>query len=83
MKTHLKYSILACFSLPLVTVPMITGNISGTVADPTGHAVPGAKVTLTSQNTKRNRSALSNVSVDFSFVAVQPHEYSTKVEQVA
>jgi hypothetical protein len=58
----------------------ITGSISGTVVDPSGSAVPDAKVTLTSQNTKETREATTNQSGAFNLVAVQPDTYSMKVE---
>jgi hypothetical protein len=58
----------------------ITGSISGTVVDPSGSAVPDAKITLTSQSTKQTREAATNESGAFNLVAVQPDAYSIKVE---
>src|SRR5260370_9122588 len=58
----------------------ITGSISGTVVDPSGSAVPDAKITLTSQTTKEIREAATNESGAFNLVPVQPDTYSIKVE---
>src|SRR5258708_28983956 len=58
----------------------IAGSISGTVVDPSGSAVPDAKITLTSQSTKETREAATNESGAFGLVAVQPDTYSIKVE---
>lgn len=59
----------------------ITGTVSGTVVDPTGQVVVGAKVTLKSSRTSEARSTQSNESGGFSFVAVQPDTYTLVVEQ--
>src|SRR5258708_4278657 len=59
----------------------VTGSIEGTVTDPTGNVVVGAKVTLTSEKTGESRNATSNGAGAFSFVAVQPDQYSIRVEQ--
>jgi Carboxypeptidase regulatory-like domain len=58
----------------------VTGSIVGTVTDPSGQVVPGAKVTLTSQSTGDIRNATTNDVGAFNFVAVPPATYSLKVE---
>src|SRR5882672_1461111 len=58
----------------------VTGSIVGTVTDPSGQVVVGAKVTLTSQSTGDIRNATTNEVGAFNFVAVQPATYSLKVE---
>src|SRR2546430_7535152 len=58
----------------------ITGSISGTVTDPSGQVVAGAKVTLTSDSTGDIRNATTNEVGAFNLVAVQPATYSIKVE---
>src|SRR5207244_1044109 len=58
----------------------ITGSIAGTVTDPSGQVVAGAKVTLTSDSTGDIRSATTNEVGAFNLVAVQPATYSIKVE---
>src|SRR5258707_780902 len=82
MKTCFSRSILVGFLLGTVVFGQmtITGSISGTIVDPSGKSVPGAKVTLVSEKTKEFREAVSNDSGIFSLVAVQPDTYSVKVE---
>src|SRR6266849_905411 len=82
MKTCFSRSILVGFLLGTVLFAQmtITGSISGTIVDPSGKSVPGAKITLVSEKTKEIREASSNESGGFSLVAVQPDTYSVKVE---
>jgi len=58
----------------------VTGSIVGTVTDPSGQVVAGAKVTLLSEKTGDVRIATANEIGVFNFVAVQPDTYSLKVE---
>lgn len=58
----------------------VTGTISGTVTDPSGQAIPGAKVTVTSTSTSEPRSAAANEFGAFNVVAVQPGTYNLRVE---
>ncbi len=58
----------------------VTGTITGTIEDPSGQLVPGAKVSLRSEKTGEIRSTVSNAVGAFNFVAVQPDTYSLKVE---
>jgi hypothetical protein len=59
----------------------VTGSITGTVVDPSGQVVAGARITLTNEATRDvRRTASSEIGV-FSFVAVPPGAYSLKVEQ--
>src|ERR1700737_3123879 len=82
MKTCFSRTILVCLLLGTAVFAQmtITGTISGTVVDPSGKSVPGAKITLLSEKTKEIRDASSNESGAFSLVAVQPDTYSVKVE---
>jgi outer membrane receptor protein involved in Fe transport len=68
------------FSAQLLAQMTVTGSISGTVVDPTGKTVPGAKITLTSEKTKELREASSNDAGAISLVALPPDTYSIKVE---
>src|SRR5436305_14823397 len=58
----------------------VTGSITGDVADPTGHAIAGAKVTLTSVGTSEARSTSTNETGTFTLPAVQPDTYNLRIE---
>lgn len=49
--------------------------VTGTVADPTGARLPGAKVVLTSVDTNVARVTVSNGAGDYNFVSVPPAKY--------
>ena len=58
----------------------ITGSISGTVVDPNGGVVPGAKVMLTNKNVGDSRVVTTNEEGRFTFAAVQPGTYTVRIE---
>src|SRR6266481_7700529 len=58
----------------------ITGSISGTVTDSTGGVIPGTTVTLTGDQTGGTRTATTNGEGRFNFAALQPGNFSIKVE---
>ncbi len=57
-----------------------TGSLSGTVTDPSGALVPGATVTLVSDATRAERSAVTSSAGIFDFQALQPGDYTITVE---
>src|SRR3989442_10265377 len=60
-----------------VTQPLradVTGAILGVVTDPTGAAVPGAKVDLRNQNTGLERKASTDATGSYEFLAVPAGE---------
>src|SRR5215211_5411887 len=57
-----------------------TGQVNGTVTDPTGSAVPGALVKLINQSTKIEDQAKTNGNGYFTFVNVKPAPYILLVE---
>jgi hypothetical protein len=59
------------------------GEVTGHVSDPSGAAVPGAKISLTNVATNAVRTVVSTVSGDYTFPAVAPGQYNVKVEQAA
>jgi hypothetical protein len=76
-----QYLLLAALSgAPLLSQMTVTGTVSGTVTDPSGQVIPGAKVTLTSTTTSEPRSAAGNEIGEFHVVAVQPGTYNLRVE---
>ena len=57
-----------------------TGNIVGTVTDPQGAVVSGAKVTVTNTGTGASRSATTNANGLYTVTNLQPGNYAIKVE---
>lgn len=55
-----------------------TGNVTGTVQDPTGAAVPGAQVTLTNPQTGTSQATTSTATGTYSFTGVRPGLYDLK-----
>src|SRR5580700_4410221 len=72
-------------ALPVLAVSLwaqgeTTSAIAGLVSDPTGAAIPGAKVTITSTDTGLTRSVLTDDAGRFNFPQLQPGPYSVKVD---
>jgi hypothetical protein len=70
---------LCCGLLPAQMT--VTGSITGTVVDPSGQVIPGAKVVIRSPKTGDSRIATSNGVGVFTLTAVQPDTYNLRVEQ--
>src|SRR5215212_4316219 len=56
------------------------GSISGTVTDPSGQSVPGAKVKVVSELNGEDKSTLTNEVGDFFFPAMSPGSYVVRIE---
>ena len=72
--------VISVFVAALVFLPpafgqTVTSSLSGTVADVSGAAVPGAKVVLTNEGTNVAQTATTNSTGYFSFTAIQPGTY--------
>jgi Carboxypeptidase regulatory-like domain/TonB dependent receptor len=57
-----------------------TVNLSGTVTDPQGLAVSGAKVTVTSNATGAERTATTNSAGRYELIGLAPGNYSVTIE---
>ena len=57
-----------------------TSAIMGSVGDPSGGAVPGASVTITSSDNGAKRSATTDDGGRFSFPQLKPGPYTVKIE---
>ncbi len=67
--------------LPMVAQTTIsTGSIVGTITDPTGAVVPGAKITITSKETGQSISLASTTTGTYNSGALLPGEYTVRVE---
>jgi hypothetical protein len=58
-----------------------TGGVTGTVTDPSGAAVPGAKVTLTNNATSLVETTESTATGTYTFSGVRPATYTLRAEQ--
>jgi len=74
--------LLCAFALrvPVLAQGETTSAIAGSVTDPTGAAIPGATVTLTSVENGLKRSVKTDDSGRFSFPQLKPSTYSVKAE---
>lgn len=73
-------------TLSLATVPMFgqsltTGNITGTVLDPSHAVVPGAPVELKGLDTGSTASTTTNANGGYSFGLLKPGHYQVTVKQ--
>jgi hypothetical protein len=59
-----------------LTAQSVTGTITGTVTDPTGAVIPGAKVTAKETATGVSHNAATNAAGIFTFPELQPGTYS-------
>jgi len=81
------WAMLLCvlFTILLLSLPVvaqtITGTITGTVTDPQRSVIPGATVTLIDEKTNSTRSDVANEEGRFSFTAVQPGNYTLRIER--
>jgi hypothetical protein len=74
-------SILLCFALmPVAFGQVITGDIIGSVSDPSGAAVPGASVTVTNTGTQFTRKTETNATGDYTFNLLPTGTYSLSIE---
>ena len=68
----------------LTLIPVVaqttTGTISGTVVDPGGALIPGAKVSVANEATSESRSSISSETGSFSFPSLLPATYTIRVE---
>lgn len=71
--------LLAISFTPAVLLAQDTAQITGTVTDPSGAAVPGAQVTLTSSEHGITHTAPTNSSGDFLFAALPVGSYDMSV----
>ncbi|HYM13600.1 MAG TPA: TonB-dependent receptor [Bryobacterales bacterium] len=63
----------------LLDAQTATGRLSGSVIDPEGLPVPGARITVTGESTGVTLAGVSNPLGAFSFADVPPGEYSIEV----
>ena len=52
-----------------------TGSVTGLVSDPTGAAIPGAKLVLTNNGTGEQRNAMTDSAGIYTFLSLAPGDY--------
>jgi hypothetical protein len=73
-------ALLSVLSAPAVFGQAVTGSITGYVADPSGAAVPGSKVTATAVSTAAATSRMSDAAGLFLITNLLPGTYTITVE---
>jgi hypothetical protein len=78
--------LIVLLTLCLATAPMFgqsltTGNINGTVLDPSHAVVPNATVNLKGLDTGSTASAVTNTSGGYNFALLRPGRYQVSVKQ--
>src|SRR5580698_10454280 len=74
--------VLSAFLCIYPTVPLLAQNaeISGLISDPSGLAVPGARVIVQNPGTAATRTVSSNQQGEYSIPALLPGPYSITIE---
>ena len=77
-------SVLVCLSILGLTTPGFAqstfGTVLGTVKDPSGASIPGAKISLTNTGTNAARSVVSDSNGAYEFVNVDTGTYQISVD---
>src|SRR5579864_2763782 len=73
------FLILACVSLCALAQVRTTGQLTGTVSDPSGALLPGVNVTVRDPTTGITQSANSNEQGQYVFPTLQPGTYELTV----
>jgi len=69
------FCLLNLLSLQSFAQSITAGDVTGTISDPTGAAIPGATVTLTNVNTNASQSGTTNAEGSYRFAFVTPGVY--------
>src|SRR5215469_16883116 len=80
VKTLLLGVLLLSLFVVYVAAQIETGTLSGTVTDPSGAVVPGAKITATNTGTGLTRTVNTNSGGNYVIVDLPPGNYSVSVE---
>jgi hypothetical protein len=84
-KLHISIFVLFCFGLAIsllmpaaAEAQVLYGTIVGNVKDASGGVVPGVTITVTNKDTNQTRSTLANDAGMYTFVSLQPGNYTLK-----
>jgi hypothetical protein len=73
-------ALLLTLALAVTALGQTSASLSGTVQDPQGNAIAGAKVTATDPSKNQTVETKSSSDGTFSFPALQPGEYTVAIE---
>ncbi len=76
----LVFLVVALLPVPSAAQMQTSGEVIGTVTDPSGAAVPGATVTLVDAGTGQSRQATTDSSGSFVFLSVVPGTYDLSIQ---
>ena len=71
--------LIGSFSLRTHAQSIISGDITGTITDPSGASIQGATVTLTSVNTNASQKTTTNAEGSYRFAFISPGTYRVNV----
>ena len=74
------FVVLAVVGAPLASAQAVFGSIFGTVSDPSGAAVPGVKVIVTSATKGTSTEATTNTDGNYSVTHLIPDTYNVRAE---
>src|SRR6266403_3426831 len=77
---ELAFRVVLALSLMAVAWGQGSSTINGSVADPSGAVVPGAKITVVEVDTHLSRDAITNAEGFFVVSSLRPTRYSMTVE---
>jgi Carboxypeptidase regulatory-like domain/TonB dependent receptor len=72
--------LITALTVSLSAQSITSGDVTGTVTDPTGASVPGATVTLTNLSTNSSQKTTSGGAGDFRFAFINPGTYKLDVK---
>src|ERR1700733_5821074 len=71
--------LLAALAVSSHAQSIISGDVTGTITDASGAAIPGATVTLSNVNTNANQTVTTNADGSYRFAFVSPGTYKLAV----
>src|SRR6516165_5758829 len=74
-------AILSLAGSQLMAQSLLTGDVAGTVSDPTGAVISNAPVTLTSLDRGDTQTSSTNAAGYYRFALLKPGQYSVVVSQ--
>jgi hypothetical protein len=74
-------ALLVCLAAGAWAQSIVSGDVTGTVTDPSGAVIPGAKITLKNNDSGQTQNGNSNASGVYRFALLKPGRYTLTVTQ--